>query len=81
MVASGCTVSPPITATCLRSGWSIVKVKERYFKYEATGNQYVGRCSVGLNHLTKGFSVSPPHFEFSHLDYRSAVNKELEIEK
>jgi phage-related protein len=65
MVAGGCTVSPPIISLCIRAGWKMGGVKEKYLKYEAAGDQYVGRCAAGLNQLTKEFAVSPPHFDFT----------------
>jgi hypothetical protein len=41
MVAAGCTVSPPIVSFCICAGWVMGRVKEKYIKYEAAGNQYV----------------------------------------
>ena len=72
MVAAGCTVSPPIVSICVRAGWVMGGVKDRYLKRESAGDQYVGRCAAGLDQLSKRFSVSPPYFDFS------AINEALE---
>jgi hypothetical protein len=46
MVAAGCTCSPPIVSICVRAGWSMGGVKDRYLKHEKAGDQYVGRCAT-----------------------------------
>ena len=76
MVASGCTVSPPIVSLCIRAGWTMGGVKDRYLKYEAAGNQYVGRCACGLNQLSKHFGVSQPFFDFSDFTELEQIKKE-----
>ena len=53
MVSQGCTISPPIISICIRCGWVMGGVKDKYLKYEATGDQYVGMCASGLNQLIK----------------------------
>ena len=68
MVAAGCTVSPPIVSICVRAGWVMGGVKDRYLKRESAGDQYVGRCAAGLDQLCKGFAVSPPYFDFTTID-------------
>ena len=65
MVADGCTVSPPIVSICVRSGWVMGGVKDRYLKHESAGNQYVGCCTAGLDQLSKIFAISPPCFDFT----------------
>ena len=67
-VCSGCTVSPPIVAVCLRAGWTLGGVKDRYLFREGAGDQYVGRAAAGLDQLSKEFAVSPAYFDFSQLD-------------
>ena len=32
MVASGCTVSPPISSLCIRAGWVMGGVKDKYIQ-------------------------------------------------
>jgi hypothetical protein len=67
MVASGCTASPSIVSICLRAGWVMGGVKDRYLKYERAGDQYVGRCASCLDQTSKNFAVSPPYFDFSDI--------------
>jgi len=64
LVSAGCTVSPPMAAICLRAGWSMGPVKDRYIHYEKAGDQFVGRCATGISSLSKEFAVSPVHFDF-----------------
>ena len=68
MVAAGCTVSPPIVSICVRAGWAMGGVKDKYLKRENAGDQYVGRCASCLDQLDKSFAVSPPYLDYSHLD-------------
>ena len=49
MVASGCTVSPPIVSLCLRVGWTLGGVKDKYLFRENAVDQYVGRCAACLD--------------------------------
>ena len=68
MVAAGCTVSLPIVSICVRAGWVMGGVKDRYLKRESVGDQYVGRCASGLDQLSKGFAISPPYFDFTGIE-------------
>ena len=68
MIAAGCTVSPPIVALCIRAGWALGGVKDKYLFRENAGDQYVGRCASCLDQLTKEFSVSPPYFDFKVME-------------
>ena len=63
LVSSGCTVSPPMASICLRAGWSMGPVKERYIHYEKAGDQFCGRSVSGISSLTKEFAISPAHFD------------------
>ena len=60
--SSGSTGGPSIVSICLRCGWALGNVLERYFKYEDAGDQFVGRVIAGLPVNTSKFSVLPPHF-------------------
>ena len=60
MVAAGCTVSPPIVSICVRAGWVMGGVKDKYLKIDSAGNQHVGRCASCLPILSMDFAVSPP---------------------
>ena len=41
MVTAGCTVYPPIVALCIREGWFLSGVKDKYLFREKSGDQYV----------------------------------------
>ena len=60
--ASGSTHAPPIVAICLRAGWALAGVLDRYLSLENAGDQFVGRVAAGLPLLTKEFAVLPPRF-------------------
>ena len=45
-VCSGKNVGPFIVDIFLKSGWKISRVKERYLKFETSGDQY---CSSKIN--------------------------------
>lgn len=68
LVATGCTIAPPFSAICLRAGWSMGSVKERYIHYEKAGDQFVGRTVCGLSCLSSDFAVSPCYFDFTDTD-------------
>jgi hypothetical protein len=62
-VSSGCTVSPPMSSICLRAGWSMGPIKDRYIHFEKAGDQFVGRCATTISSMTKEFAVSPCYFD------------------
>ena len=68
MVAAGCTVFPPIVSICIQAGWVMGGVKDRYFKRESTGDQYVGRCAADIDQLSKLFAISPPYFDVTSME-------------
>ncbi|ETW03689.1 hypothetical protein H310_05075 [Aphanomyces invadans] len=61
-VCSGSTAGPSIISVCLRCGWSLGNVVERYMHYEKAGDQFVGRTVAGLPLNKADFAVLPPHF-------------------
>lgn len=61
-VASGSTAAPPTTALCLRTGWALGGVQDRYLRYEAAGDCHVGRCAAGLRPDSAEFAILPPFF-------------------
>ena len=63
LVSAGCTVSPPMAAICLRAGWSMGPVKDRYIHYEKARDQFVGRCATGISSLGKDFATSPVYWD------------------
>lgn len=60
--SSGSTAAPSHTAVRLRAGWVGVGVEDRYLKYEAAGDQYVGRTVAGLPIHSAEFAILPPIF-------------------
>ena len=38
MVACGCTVSPPISSLCIRAGWVMGGVQDKYIRRANTGD-------------------------------------------
>jgi hypothetical protein len=63
----GSTAGPSIVSVCLRCGWSIGGVQDRYLRYEAAGDQFLGRVVAGLPINKAEFLVLPPHFS-NHQD-------------
>ncbi len=61
-VASGCTAGPSNVALCLRAGWTLGGVEDRYLRYEAAGDSHVGRTVAGLPYDKPEFAVLPPFF-------------------
>lgn len=70
-------MSPPIVSVCICAGWMMGGVKDRYLKYEAAGDQFVGRCAACLDLLSKNFAISPLHWDFSEYhDRKPHLSKE-----
>lgn len=65
-VSSGSTSGPSHAAISNRAGWTMDGVKNIYLRHADAGDQYVGRCVVGLNLLSADFDVLPPHFPPGH---------------
>lgn len=61
-VSNGSVAGPSITSLCLRAGWSIGDVLDRYLRFEAAGDQYVGRVVNGLPVSSHEFAVLHPYF-------------------
>ena len=61
---------PPIVSVCLRAGWTVVLMKERYLKYESVGDQLVGRSLKGINPQSEEFSTSPCFIHSLHQEMR-----------
>ena len=60
---AGAIPGPPIVSVCLSVGWTIGKVKERYLKYENSGDQYVRRTLTGISPSSGEFAFSPCYFK------------------
>ena len=61
--SSGSTACPSSTAVHLRAGWTLGGVQNTYLRYEAAGDQYVGRTVAGLPLESPLFSILAPHFQ------------------
>ena len=68
MVAAGCTVLPPIVSLCIRVGWIMGGLKDKYLFYESAGDHYIGRCTTTINRVKKEFAVSPAYFDLSNIE-------------
>ena len=78
LVASGCIVSPPHSSLCLRVGWSMGSVKDRYIHHESAGDQFVGRTVTGLSCLSTDFACSPCYFDFTDTENEEELRQQLD---
>jgi hypothetical protein len=60
---SGTTASPSNAAVHLRAGWALGGVQDTYLRYEAAGDQHVGRTVSGLPSTEPQFAILPPFFK------------------
>ena len=81
MVAAGCTVSPPIVSLCLRAGWKLGGVKDKYLFRENAGDMYVGRCASGHDVDSKEFAISQAYFDYSELNPEEEAKMKLRIKE
>ena len=58
--SSGTTFGVSFAAVCVRAGWSMGGVKDRYIKYAEAGDRVCGRTVSGLDVNSHQFSISPP---------------------
>ena len=56
---SGTTGGASIASVCLRVGWSLGGVQDRYIRYESAGDQYLGRVVAGLPLNGSAFAALP----------------------
>ena len=59
---SGAHPGPLIVSVCLRAGWSLGRVKERYLKYEPCGDEVFGRTLTGIPSTCGELTPSPVYF-------------------
>ena len=59
-ISSGNTCAPPQVATNIRTGWTMGAIQDTYLRYEAAGDQYVGRVASGLPLCSPKFAALPP---------------------
>jgi hypothetical protein len=60
--ALGSPQGPGILALCLRAGWTIGSVLERYLKKQSGSDCFMGRILAGLPLDDVKFATLPPHF-------------------
>jgi integrase len=60
---AGLVDGPSSISICLRAGWKLGGVQDRYFKYERAGDQFTGRVVAGLDTGAPEFAVLPPSFK------------------
>ena len=58
--ASGSTQAPPIVAICLRAGWALAGVLDRYLSLENAGDQFVGRVTATAHQAICGAPTTIP---------------------
>jgi len=80
-VANGCTIGPPIIALCLRAGWKLGGVKEKYIFRADAGDMAVGRRAAGHNIDTKEFAISCAYFDYSDLDDDARIKAQENVTK
>lgn len=61
-VSSCSTAGPSAASICLRAGWTLPGVQDKYIRYEAAGDQIVGRYVAGLPFTSAVFATLPPYF-------------------
>ena len=74
--ASGSTAAPSITVICIRAGWKISTVLNKYLSMEHAGDHFVGRVASGLPLLKKEFCVLLPYFRADLPDAQSILIEE-----
>ncbi|ETP53837.1 hypothetical protein F442_01317, partial [Phytophthora nicotianae P10297] len=56
------TSGPSAAAICLRAGWTLPGVQNKYVRFEAAGDMIVGRYVAGLPFDSPKFATLPPFF-------------------
>ena len=59
---SATTAAPSVPAIARRGEWSIGKVLDCYWHFNAVGDQYLGRVLAGLDPNSNTFDILPPHW-------------------
>ena len=67
-----------MASICLRAGWSMGPVKERYLFYEKAGDRFAGRTVCGLSPLSVEFATGPAHFNLTREADKQVLNDTLE---
>ena len=59
---SGCTGGPSLISVCIRAGWAVGGVLDRYIKFDAKGDAFLGRVLAGFDLSSPQFGSATPHF-------------------
>ncbi|OWY94575.1 hypothetical protein PHMEG_00035653 [Phytophthora megakarya] len=60
---SSCSTSGPSAASiCLRAGWTLPGVQDKYVRFKAAGDMVAGRYVAGLPFDSPDFAILPPFF-------------------
>jgi hypothetical protein len=60
---SGCTGGPSLLSVCIRAGWAVGGVLDRYIKFDAKGDAFLGRVLAGFDLSSSDFGSATPHFK------------------
>lgn len=60
---SGCTCGPSLVSVCIRAGWAVGGVLDRYIKFDARGDAFLGRVLAGFDLSSADFGAATPHFK------------------
>jgi hypothetical protein len=78
-VSSGSTACPPAAAIQRRGGWTMGHILDVYIRFEAAGDQFVGRSVAGLPSMSPKFGILPPFFVISSPQDRIVVNDAVRL--
>jgi len=74
-------MAPSIIAICLRAGWSLKGVEDRYFRLENAMDQFLGRVVAGLDLISGDFAILPPFFAHSNeADHAFILQSKLSVD-
>jgi len=77
---NGTTSGVNFAAVCVRAGWSMGGVIDRYLQHEGAGDQVCGRTVAGLNVSTYEFGISPPFFDCTGKpEMEAAIDTALQV--
>jgi hypothetical protein len=78
--SSGSTACPSNTAISLRAGWAMVGIEGTYRRWDAAGDQHVGRCCACLPVTAPAFMILPPFFSRFNEDGtpRAGINAKIQ---
>ena len=66
---------------CIPPGWVMGCVKDRYLKYESSGDQYFGCCANWADKNSAKFAASPLHFDFSYFEMDDHIARKKKLDE